>query len=150
MYYIDYYNSNNSEKGYNTTDGGYNPHTQSLATLDCVQQIIFDLKNTSLTGIELGQKYGVSDQLISDINCGRAWVQANETYPIRARSKKISYCQCCGQEITYGSKYCNKCSHTLQQRCERPEPKQLAQEIIESSFCAVGKKYGVSDNAIRK
>ena len=29
-------------------------------------------------------------------------------------------------------------------------PKQLAQEIIESNFCAVGRKYGVSDNTIRK
>ena len=66
------------------------------------------------------------------------------------RSKKISYCQYCGKEITYGSKYCTNCIHTAQQKCERSEPKQLAQEIIESSFCAVGRKYSVSDNAIRK
>lgn len=33
---------------------------------------------------------------------------------------------------------------------KRPESVELAQEILESSFCAVGRKYGVSDNAIRK
>ena len=35
-------------------------------------------------------------------------------------------------------------------KVERPSNIQLAQEILETSFCAVGRKYGVSDNAIRK
>lgn len=33
---------------------------------------------------------------------------------------------------------------------ERPSALQLAQEIVNSSFCAVGRKYGVTDNTIRK
>ena len=33
---------------------------------------------------------------------------------------------------------------------ERPEAVQLAQEILDLGFSAVGRKYGVSDNAIRK
>lgn len=33
---------------------------------------------------------------------------------------------------------------------ERPSALQLAQEILNSSFCAVGRKYGVTDNTIRK
>lgn len=33
---------------------------------------------------------------------------------------------------------------------ERPSKEQLIKEIKESSYVAVGKKYGVSDNAIRK
>lgn len=33
---------------------------------------------------------------------------------------------------------------------ERPDAITLAQEIINSSFLAVGRKYGVTDNAIRK
>jgi transposase-like protein len=33
---------------------------------------------------------------------------------------------------------------------ERPPYEQLMREIAETSYCAVGRKYGVSDNAIRK
>jgi transposase-like protein len=33
---------------------------------------------------------------------------------------------------------------------ERPPYAQLLREIAESSYVAVGRKYGVSDNAIRK
>ena len=35
-------------------------------------------------------------------------------------------------------------------KVERPPYEQLLREIEESSFVAVGRKYGVSDNAIRK
>lgn len=33
---------------------------------------------------------------------------------------------------------------------ERPSYRQLLAEIEESGYCAVGRKYGVSDNAVRK
>ncbi len=35
-------------------------------------------------------------------------------------------------------------------RVDRPSYKQLMQEIAETNYSAVGRKYGVSDNAIRK
>jgi hypothetical protein len=35
-------------------------------------------------------------------------------------------------------------------KVERPSYDVLMQEIAETSFLAVGKKYGVSDNAVRK
>lgn len=35
-------------------------------------------------------------------------------------------------------------------KVERPSKEILEKEINESSFCALGRKYGVSDNAIRK
>jgi hypothetical protein len=36
-------------------------------------------------------------------------------------------------------------------RCiERPPYEQLLAEIEATSYCAVGRKYGVSDNAVRK
>jgi hypothetical protein len=37
-----------------------------------------------------------------------------------------------------------------QRRVERPPYEQLLREIAETSYLAVGRKYGVSDNAIRK
>ena len=35
-------------------------------------------------------------------------------------------------------------------KVERPSRDQLTEDLAEMSFCAVGRKYGVSDNAIRK
>ena len=38
----------------------------------------------------------------------------------------------------------------MRREVERPSCEQLLFEIEESSYVAVGRKYGVSDNAIRK
>jgi transposase-like protein len=35
-------------------------------------------------------------------------------------------------------------------RVKRPPYEQLLAEIEETNYCAVGRKYGVSDNAVRK
>ena len=45
---------------------------------------------------------------------------------------------------------CPDCAHKQSRKVERPDAITLAQEIVETNFCAVGRKYGVSDNAIRK
>jgi len=35
-------------------------------------------------------------------------------------------------------------------KAERPPYEKLKAEIAEQGYCAVGRKYGVSDNAVRK
>lgn len=35
-------------------------------------------------------------------------------------------------------------------KVERPSLEQLRADLATMSFCAVGRKYGVSDNAVRK
>lgn len=148
--YIAEYRSHLPQYGYNCTLGGESSGKRTISLTE-LEQLTWDLMNTDIPQKDLALKYNVTPQTISDINVGKYSVRDIE-YPIRKRKRKIKIANCivCGTKITYGHKYCNKCSHTLQQKCERPEPKQLAQEIIESSFSAVGKKYGVSDNAIRK
>jgi very-short-patch-repair endonuclease len=68
-------------------------------------------------------------------------------------SKEVNFCNC-GKEITYVSKNCIKCSGKLsslpQRKVERPPYKQLIDEINELGYSATGRKYGVSDNSIRK
>lgn len=61
-------------------------------------------------------------------------------------------CLNCNTKITNKSKsgYCNKCSHILQHRTEHPSKQKLIEELKISNPYALGKKYGVSDNAIRK
>jgi uncharacterized OB-fold protein len=59
-------------------------------------------------------------------------------------------CPKCGAEV-FGTKYCGKqCSHESQRKVHRPNKEQLEQEIKTTSWTALGKKYGVSDNAVRK
>ena len=41
-------------------------------------------------------------------------------------------------------------AHPSRRKVERPSLAQLQKDLREMSFCAVGRKYGVSDNAVRK
>jgi len=63
------------------------------------------------------------------------------------------YCSC-GTEKYKHSKNCKDCANKIafnkQRKVERPPYEQLKKEIEETSYVSVGKKYGVSDNAIRK
>lgn len=61
-------------------------------------------------------------------------------------------CLQCNKNITNRNKsgYCNKCSHILQYKVEHPSKQKLIEELKESNLYALGKKYGLSDNAIRK
>jgi transposase-like protein len=88
-----------------------------------------------------------------DTHCGR-----KNRAPIAAR-----LCRRCGEEFTpndrrqrYCSPYCGLrharpiAPKPALRRVERPPYEQLLREIAETSYVAVGRKYGVSDNAIRK
>jgi len=70
----------------------------------------------------------------------------------RIRTKKIYKCLSCEVQLKTKSKtgFCHSCSSISQRKVERPSKEQLLVEIEQSSYLAVGRKYGVSDNAIRK
>jgi len=61
-----------------------------------------------------------------------------------------NYCEC-GKKISKKAKRCRKCMSLNSRKIKkRPTKEQLLEEIKNSSYLAVGKKYGVSDNTIRK
>lgn len=66
------------------------------------------------------------------------------------------YCETCKKEISRRSKKCIKCSSispnksVLQRKVERPSYEQLLQDIENLGYLSTGKKYNVSDNAVRK
>lgn len=70
----------------------------------------------------------------------------------RIRTKKVYNCLSCSVELSGNHKtgLCSSCYSKSQRKVERPSKEQLLQEVNQSSYVAVGKKYGVSDNAIRK
>jgi hypothetical protein len=72
----------------------------------------------------------------------------------RRSTNKELCCIDCGILVTGKSKRCRDCSNIFKigqyRKVERPSYAQLLSEICDSSYCEVGRKYGVSDNAIRK
>lgn len=150
-FYIAQYNSCNPSCGYNLQLGGdSNLGGAGKLTFEELELLTWELKNTTISQKELAIKYNITNQAVSDINVGKYYTRDIE-YPIRPRGVKL-YCKQCGCEITKDSKsgLCTKCSNASHRKVERPDAITLANEIINSSFVAVGKKYGVSDNAIRK
>jgi hypothetical protein len=91
-----------------------------------------------------------------DTHCGRK----NRRGPV-ARA-----CKRCGREFTAKYRkhhYCSRVcgvrwdrtplrgrAHPAQQKVERPAYEKLLEEIEATSYVAVGRKHGVSDNAVRK
>ncbi|MGH2948102.1 MAG: hypothetical protein ACRDPC_17920 [Solirubrobacteraceae bacterium] len=72
-------------------------------------------------------------------------------------------CTTCGEPFTADSSAQQHCSHrcgalsdasrraqAVRRRVERPPYEQLVAEVAATSYVAVGRRYGVSDNAIRK
>lgn len=63
--------------------------------------------------------------------------------------KYIDSCEC-GNSKLKNSKTCEECFHNNRRKVERPSLEQLKKEVEELGYSATGRKYGVSDNAIRK
>lgn len=73
------------------------------------------------------------------LGCGRVF---------RPRYPRHRYCsRACG---TRAPKPSRGVPNQRLRRVDRPPHEQLLQEIADTSYVAVGRKYGVSDNAIRK
>lgn len=75
---------------------------------------------------------------------------SRNTYRVSKNIKPVFRCKTCGIKITKGSEYCKKHIGISRRKVERPSVEELKKELSVSSYVALGKKYGVSDNAIRK
>lgn len=69
------------------------------------------------------------------------------------REKKIYLCERCGVVLTSGKSktgLCQACLHKLSRVAERPSREELIELLCKYSYVDLSKRYGVSDNAIRK
>lgn len=149
--YIKQYDSI-APRGYNCTFGG-ETSVPLVLTQEEAEKIKELLATTSLTQEEIGKRYGVSQNTISDINTGYCWISDDICYPIRkyAQKKKEYYCIDCGKNITKGATRCVECSKKEQlKKSKRPTREVLKNLIRSQPFTAIGKHFGVSDNAVRK
>lgn len=67
----------------------------------------------------------------------------------KIRNKKTYNCSC-GNFISRGAKQCLNCYHKALMRVIRPPLDILLKEVEDVGYCAVARKYGVSDNTIVK
>jgi hypothetical protein len=65
------------------------------------------------------------------------------------KAKKKHYC-ICGSEKDRNASRCRKCFFIARQKIKRPPIEELIKEVEEFGYSATGRKYGVSDNAVRK
>lgn len=79
-----------------------------------------------------------------DTHCGR------KMSIYREKVTKKNSCCICGVKIYKGSKKCVGCNTFNLRKVERPSLEQLLLDIEVSNYVLTGKKYGVSDNTIRK
>lgn len=146
-YWADYYNSY-IPNGYNVARCGKdNPK----GVPEWVFSVVELLKENKFTNPEIGEIVGKSWRTISDLNCGRTWRMDNIDYPIRKQFElPKNHCIDCGKEISQVSVRCAECAAKFKRLTERPSKEVLLKDIAESSWRAVGNKYGVSDSAIRE
>lgn len=86
IYYIKKYNTL-FPNGYNVSSGGSNgAHPNKIKHIKDIDEIINLLKTTNMSNLDIGKLYGVSDQTISDINCGQHLVQ--QRYKISDKEKR--------------------------------------------------------------
>ena len=66
--------------------------------------------------------------------------------------RKVKNCKECGIKINKKStsNLCCSCSGKIRRKVERPDEQILLKEVNEIGNCGVGRKYGVSESAVRK
>lgn len=138
--------------GYNVALDTTSTHTTfNYFGINTFEKIVEDIKGSTLSLKEIGEKYNLNVSTISRINAGKIHVLQNESYPLRMIYKERACCQQCGKKLaTQKAKLCPDCYNLSKRRVERPDKVTLYNELKVSNFSAVGRKYGVTDNAIRK
>lgn len=82
-------------------------------------------------------------------------INFKETWKAKVKEKNKYFCPDCGKEVSKKGCRCLSCAtkinnFKMRKVKDRPSREQLKEEIRTNSFCSIGKKYGVSDNTIRK
>ena len=136
------------------------PQKLTLQQVKEIQQILISDTEGNISHKELGEKYGVSGKdTIRDINVGRTWYDPTLNYPLHyskydankpSSLKEKYFCPDCGKRVTKQGCRCIQCSHKTRYKIQHPDRETLKNLIRTMPFVAIGKKYGVSDNAIRK
>lgn len=148
IYFITKFNT--YRDGYNQTCGGSGSKNcqVKLSNEDIIT--IYDLLSQSkLSQNEIAKIFTIGPDTVSEINQGKTRQLPGYKYPIRINQHK-HFCEKCGIEITKGATLCKSCKDKSIRVVLRPNRQELKKMIRELSFLEIGRRYGVSDNTIRK
>jgi len=67
-----------------------------------------------------------------------------------SRKSPVWTCSLCGGAVSKGSTRCVACAHKASRRVQRPDRDFLVKAVERDGFEAVGRRFGVSGNAVRK
>lgn len=116
-------------------------------------------------GVREGTKFAVDYELKADLvngmpdKCEMVELTNRDGVCLYTSKTNIDKCPVCGDEKKKSKKYCsNSCRNIIQRRSgenskrkvERPSYETLKSDIENLGYSGTGRKYGVSDNAIRK
>lgn len=172
-YYILLYKTNTKD-GYNNDSGGTGCSHYTKLSTDMIEKIINRLKTSTDNSDIIGADFGVSGRTIRSINSGEYSHNDVEKYPIRPNLSTIDsiqmavdectgedylrykakentyYCKECGAVVATKNSYCVLCGQKSQRKVDRPDKMELARLVSECGFASVGRRFGVSDNTIKK
>jgi hypothetical protein len=158
----------------NESKGGYKmmclyPHRQVKSKYNFLNDFKFDLDNlnqekikkllkptvkqNSLLNVDL--KLQNFDVILAEVNNEEKDIkdiQNNKNIRINSKDiKKVeNNCIDCNIIITRRANRCEICHKISTRKAERPSKELLLNQVKENGYIATGRKYGVSDNAIRK
>ncbi len=104
------------------------------------------------------ERHNPEDTLITTQNCHNNLLNislinknSDEISTYYSSLKPTGKCPSCNSDV-YGTKYCcvDCVSKDRRKVKNRPSKTKLMKMIKESNYCAIGREYGVSDNAVRK
>jgi 5-methylcytosine-specific restriction endonuclease McrA len=115
--------------------------------------------NNSEISLQLDHINGVSnDNRMENLrllcpNChSQTETYAGKKKKIKKEKKTLVKCQKCGIDVK-NQLFCEECDKKIKlkrRKVERPSKEELLKLVNEIGFSATGRKYGVSDNSIRK
>lgn len=145
-FWISHYNS--FFEGYNSTPGGGG---SCLIPKENILGIFEDLKTTLKPHREIAKERDVSIEMVQGINTGRYW-RMDIDYPIQKTERVAHLCafEGCNEKISPKAIHCVEHYRLLSRKTEKPTREELKKLIRTESFVSLGKRFGVSDNAVRK
>ena len=86
-----------------------------------------------------------------DINTLEFWINLG-WIKLNKRKKETRFCLSCGIQLSKhnNNTFCLKCSGLKRRKVERPTLEQLLKDVDELGYLGTGRKYDVSDVAVRK
>ena len=148
-YYISHYNTV-TPNGYNIMDWVDGHSTYFNIDKEVLENLFNDIQNSEMSFDAIGEKYGLSRRTIIRINQGHTHFCKEREYPLRKKPEEHNkYCVDCGIKVTCGANRCKSCHDKYQRVVKWPSRDELKSLIRTTPFTTLGKRYGVSDNAVR-